>query len=174
MIFILYSCGMIFALIFSHMLFCRLRWMAPFDLVKFLSLCFFWLVADAALSQWTVSRLPAAGSESFFLAPFWMSSYMLYFLGSLWYLAQCTALQVQSPSMLIMQRIERHPEKAVTYEELRRVFRDEEFIDARICDLVQHGHIVLENRHYALTARGRKIAAAVRTYRNLIRRGMGG
>lgn len=107
-------------------------------------------------------------------SPLPFTSLTLYLLLCLGYVAQTNVIANDSPSIKMVRLIQDHPERRISYQDLRRSFSNEEFILPRLNDLVLHGHVAFDGHEYSLRTRGRWIARFIRSYRGFIRRGLGG
>jgi len=106
--------------------------------------------------------------------PFWKSSLLLYLLLCVAYIMEYTMVELESPSMRIIQSIQNRTKRTASKEELRNLFSDDEMILARLEDLVDHGFAQYDGLRYTLTPRGKLISRCFALYRNFIRRGLGG
>lgn len=105
---------------------------------------------------------------------FWGSSLVLYSLLCLAYVMEYTLVELESPSMRIIQCVQNNTKGIAIKEELGNLFTDEEMIVARLTDLTDHGFVKFDGLRYSLTPQGTLIARLFAFYRNFIRRGMGG
>ena len=166
--------AVLFAFVFfvTHIVCYRLRIM-KFEPPRFLLIALVCLSAYGFFLKYFVFVKNGEGS-GFFLMPLVLSSVVLCGLLCLAYVAECTAIENESPSMKIIKAVCGASGGRVTFEDLRNEFSDREFIHDRLNDLVKNGHVLEEGGLYRLTSRGLLIASVIKTYRNLIRRGLGG
>ena len=115
-----------------------------------------------------------SNAPSFLFLSLKWSSLVLYLTLCFWYIAVCITFKDQSPSMKIIAAMLDHPEQRLTYDDLKRLFTDEEFIVSRLGDLVTHGHLGKDGDSYYLLPRGKLIAFFVRNYRALLKQELGG
>jgi hypothetical protein len=160
--------------ILTHVLFFRLRLM-QFQMERFFVICLIWGAVNIAYLFWTV-RLAGEGTGALSSCStnLIFSSIAVYGLLCMAYLAQCTGIQVESPSMKIIGLIQRDRRRGITHEELQRCFTDEELVLARLDDLVRCGYVLEEGGVYRLTQRGSGIAGFFGAYQRMIRRNMRG
>lgn len=107
-------------------------------------------------------------------SPLPLASLTLYLLLCLAYVAETNVIENGSPSIRIVRLIQSHSQGKISYQDLRRSFSNEEFILPRLNDLVLHGHVAFDGHEYCLRTRGRWMARFIRSYREFIRRGLGG
>lgn len=165
------TAAFLFFLLFclTHMATFRLR-MVQFQTPVIIVLSLFWYLGLTAVFV----IFPESESKHPGTAPLPVSASLIYFLLCLWYLAQCTAVQNESPSMKIMGYMISRPQKKATLQELEKLFTNEEFLCPRVEDLVTHGFLRFDGESYHLQLRARPVIGFVRAYRRLLKRGLGG
>ena len=164
-----------FLFVISHIVGYRVGWM-KFQPERFLIISVVWLGVYLLLLEGILGVGLGAPelSQDGRTAPFVWSSLLLYILLCLGYVAESTAIENESPSMRIIKSLLESPEGRIGFDKLKSEFSDREFIHDRLNDLVKNGHILQEGGLYRLSGRGLLIASIIKTYRNLIRRGLGG
>ncbi len=162
--------GFFVLVVLSHALACRRGWIL-FQMEWFLALCLVWGGLYFALLRLAPVPLICSGSSNFGRSmPLVFTSFVLYGLLCLAYLVQCTAIQVQSPSMKVVSLLRGGP--GMTRDQLRRHFSDEEFVLSRLRDLVRTGYVNHDSEFFSLTPKGFQVARVFDAYQRLIRRNM--
>jgi len=133
-----------------------------------LVLFFAGLLLFAVALTWTAQRLPVNG------APLPATALALYVLLSFAYIIIYTAVEVDSPSALIILLVSERGERGMTFAELRQVLTDDNLVMARMRDLVSVGSVIASGNHFQLSPRGLRIARVFAFYRDLLGRGLGG
>lgn len=90
------------------------------------------------------------------------------------YIANYSAIEVDSPSLLITKIIGYSGAKGVSKEELLNVMTDDTLLKPRVRDLVEDKLIDLDMDKYKLTLRGRLLARTFIFYRKLLNAQKGG
>lgn len=113
----------------------------------------------------------AAGPAS---AAEYLTFAMLYTALALAYISTFSAVQADSPSLLILLMVSEAGERGVTREDLRARLGDEILILPRIADLVSGRLIGREEARYVIRPRGTLLAAVHMWYRALLKLDKGG
>jgi hypothetical protein len=99
---------------------------------------------------------------------------LLYFslLGS--YVISYSALEADSPTLLMVRMIDRAGAEGIAREAFLQGMNDELLVLPRLADLLRDRMAVLAGGRYRLTAKGRFMARLFTTYRRLLGAGLGG
>lgn len=128
------------------------------------------LAAGLAWAPWR-----HAGVEALVRSPALpVTAIVLYVLLSLVYIVVYTAVEVDSPSVLIALLVHHRGAQGITYAELREALTNENLVLNRLADLVAAGSVSSDGSSYRLEARGLIIARVFAAYRALLGRGLGG
>jgi len=84
------------------------------------------------------------------------------------------AIEVESPTLVIVRAIAGRGPDGLEEAELRRVLDEDVMVRPRIRDLLDEGLAVRHGDRLVLTAKGVALARLFATWRNLLRLGMGG
>lgn len=90
------------------------------------------------------------------------------------YITTYSAVEVDSPSLLMVQAIERAGEAGLSIEELRATMNNALLVEPRIRDLIHDGMAQLDGDLYRLTAKGAIMARMFTVQRRLLKAGTGG
>lgn len=126
------------------------------------------LVSGWAWAAWQRPDVPTGG------VPLPATALMLYVLLSLAYTIVYTAVEVDSPSALIVLLVQERGDQGMAYAELREILTDDNLVMARLRDLVAVGSVSATGSQFRLEPRGLLIARIFATYRTLLGRGLGG
>jgi hypothetical protein len=175
MIHLLASLVLFFLFITSHVIGYRLR-LIRFQPAALVFLCVAWAVAYAA-TLYLYPDFFLNNSRPMLLVPTLnlpISSFVLYGLLCLGYVAQAIAAEAGSPSMRVIDTIDRSPTKSITVVDAVNLFSNEELIHARLDDLVTHKHLRFDGKKYSILPRGSLIERTISGYRRLLNREVGG
>ncbi|MBU2489882.1 MAG: hypothetical protein KKA60_10880 [Proteobacteria bacterium] len=101
-----------------------------------------------------------------------VSLFVLSFLAA--WIISYSALEAQSPTLVMMEKIAGAGEKGVDEEEFYRDMGDELLVLPRLDDLVRDRLAVLQGGLYVLTPKGRALAGLMAAWRRLLGAGQGG
>jgi hypothetical protein len=90
------------------------------------------------------------------------------------YVITYSALEADSPSLLIVLRVAQAGGKGVSAEELRRELNDAVLVRPRLADLVRDGLAVVRDGRFHVTPKGRALARVFVLFRGALRLGKGG
>jgi len=90
------------------------------------------------------------------------------------YMITYSAVEADSPSLVIVLTLEKAGTRGLTEDELLALASDKVLIDPRLADLLTDKMAVLENNRYSLTGKGRFMAGLFETYRKIMGAGKGG
>jgi hypothetical protein len=124
------------------------------------------LVFLATLLMWS----PACGDST----PLPATALALYIVCSFAYIIVYTAVEVDSPSALIILIAAGRAEEGITHAQLHDELTDDMLVLARLRDLISAGSVSFDGTRYRLEPRGLLIARTFEAYRALLRRGLGG
>jgi uncharacterized protein YacL len=127
------------------------------------------------IAIWCISRFAMAG-RPWILHEFSDHLNVILFFVSLTlaYVATYSAIEVDSPSLLIIKSIAESGNSGLDRGKLYQVLNDELLVKSRIRDLVNDGFICLRADKYKLTSRGFLLARIFIFYRKLLNIGKGG
>lgn len=90
------------------------------------------------------------------------------------YMITYSAMEADSPSLVIVMAVEGAGPAGLEEDALRRCFNDDRMLKPRIRDLLLDKLVEMDAGVYRLTAKGRSFAAIFTAYRRLLGRGKGG
>ncbi len=90
------------------------------------------------------------------------------------YITTYSALEVDSPSLVIVLRVAQAGAQGVSREELLAELDDDALVRPRLRDLIRDGMAVLDETRYTITPKGRRFAAVFILYRRVLGLGKGG
>jgi hypothetical protein len=90
------------------------------------------------------------------------------------YLITYSAIEVDSPSLVIILKIAESGDNGIESSALSAWLTDELLVDPRLADLVRDKAARLENGRYHLTPKGMLLAEIMVFYRRLLKAGKGG
>jgi hypothetical protein len=137
-------------------------------LLKLFSVGFVVLVSGFVWAGWQRAGGPVGG------VPLPATALVLYVLASLAYIIIYTAVEVDSPSALIVLLMRERGDQGMTFSDLREVLTDDNLVMARMRDLVAVGSVSDTGTQFRLEPRGLLIARVFAIYRGLLGRGLGG
>ena len=120
------------------------------------------------------SAWQAAEAQPVHEITFGATAVVLYVLLALAYVIVYTAVEVDSPSAMIMLLARQRGGEGITYAELRAMLTDDYLVLARLEDLVAAGSVRFTGTDYQLEPRGLIIARLFGAYRALLGRDLGG
>jgi hypothetical protein len=119
-----------------------------------------------ALGPWL--PMPLAGMPE-------AAAYLLFCTAwTLAYMITYTALEVDSPSLVIVDRIAGAGSGGLAAPALEKLVSDEQLVVPRVHDLVRDGMLAQCDGVFQLTSKGRRFIAPFETYRKLLGRERGG
>ncbi|OGH59281.1 MAG: hypothetical protein A3G34_03080 [Candidatus Lindowbacteria bacterium RIFCSPLOWO2_12_FULL_62_27] len=164
--------GVLFFLLFvaTHILLARAGVMCV-ELPKLLGLAVLWLAVYGAV--WAVGGGMPAGT-GFWNVPLAFTSMALFFLFCLCYILECNLVPYGSPSMKILEFVNRSAGAEASHVQLKDYLTGERIVQSRLDDLVASGYIAFDGARYTLQPGGRRVARLMRAYRQLFRLEAGG
>ena len=99
---------------------------------------------------------------------------LLYFAGMAAYINTYPAIEADSPSLVLMQEIQRAGAAGLAREEIMQIFNEKIVLKPRVLNLVDEKMAVRHGDRISLTARGRLIADVFWHFRKLTGRPLGG
>lgn len=131
-----------------------------------------------AASVWALSRLSPNWALLGVVRPLgpveWAQTSLFAASLILSYMITYTAIEADSPSLVIVRRVEASGARGLTKEELLADLDDAKLVLPRVADLLVDRMAVLEGGRYSTTPKGRLLARIFAFYRNLLGHGMGG
>lgn len=106
--------------------------------------------------------------------PQYLHIFLLFFLVSIFYLATYSAIDADSPSLVIVMRISRAGRGGLSYEKIKEYLGNDLLVHPRLKDLVDAKFVDLVGSSYKINKRGRLFILPVLVYRNFLRLGKGG
>lgn len=106
--------------------------------------------------------------------------YYLTFMGicSLGYLVTYSAVEVDSPSLVMIQMLQERGPRGIRFEEWAEALGDDTLVHPRIADLIRDGHVLRQDipqgTQLVLTAKGRAFIQIFVTFRRYLAVGKGG
>lgn len=156
-----------FLFVISHVLCARRKWMGV-ELSRLMALCLLWLVLYALAIVVFPETMISTGS------PLVLSSLVFYVLLCLSYIVECNLIPYGSPSMKILEFVNRQAGKEASYGQLKEYLTGQKIVLTRLDDLVAGGYVSLDGGRYVLRPSGARIAWIMDAYRGLLRRPPGG
>lgn len=100
--------------------------------------------------------------------------FILYGALALAYIVTYSAIEVDSPSLLILMAIGKNAKEGLGIKTLNEIMTDEILVKPRVADLLNGGIAYMDKDRYVLTPRGVRLARLFIFYRRLMNMGMGG
>jgi hypothetical protein len=138
-----------------------------------------YLLTAVVLLGWIIAIIAAstlhAASDVFPADPFaWLQALTLALALAAAYVLTYPALEVDSPTLVIIEAIAERGPAGIAAEEFHRRLNDSVLVMPRLQDLLDEGLVVLKNDHYAPTRKGVMLARIFIAWRKLLRAGVGG
>jgi hypothetical protein len=157
-----------------HLAIWRVR--LPRRQTRALVMLFLGLLAAGELAFWLVTSL--AGGRGWAALPDqpaqWLGIAVLTASMAMAYITTYSAMQVESPSLLMVLAIAKAGPQGLPPERLQSVLSDDLMVRPRIRDLVRDGLVVAADGRYTITGKGRRLVGIFRAYRDLLGAAKGG
>lgn len=128
-----------------------------------------WVFAIAATQAWAFAAqaLPTDAGA-------WLQTLVLALALAAAYVMTYPAIEVESPTLVIIEIIAKRRTQGIDAAELHRRLDAEFLVAPRLQELLNEGLAVLENGRYRPTPKGRKLARLFTAWQHLTRGGLGG
>ncbi|MDD5465381.1 MAG: hypothetical protein PHP73_03455 [Candidatus Omnitrophica bacterium] len=113
-------------------------------------------------------------SYTFYTVPQYLHIVLLFFSLSICYLITYSAIEADSPSLVIVSRIARAGKEGLLFERIRESLGSDLLIEPRLKDLVESGLVDLSGSTYRINEKGRLFVLPFVVFRNFLGLGKGG
>lgn len=155
-----------------HLAIWRVR--VPRRQLRSVGFVFFGVLAAALAAQWVLPRVGVTALPRLADAPEVVAFVLFFVAWTLAYMISYTSIEVDSPSMAVVRRIDAMGTLGLPREDLESLASNARMVTPRVLDLVRDGMLVDTGGSYALTPKGRRFLALIDAYHAVLGTPKGG